>query len=178
MDNSVSLNIVNTHLFLTFYFILIYSHSSSDKESACNRGDPSLIPGLGRSPGEGIGYPLQYSWASLGAQMVNNLTTIWETWVWSLGWEDPPEEGIATHSSILAWRISMDREAGGLQSMESQRVGHDWATKQAHGRWTVLGWFRCMAQWPGHIPVSTLPGLHPHWGCLLPCRPSLREFTL
>ena len=81
MDNSVSLNIVNTHLFLTFYFTLIYSHSSSDKESACNRGDPSLIPGLGRSPGEGIGYPLQYSWASLGAQMVNNLPTMWETWV-------------------------------------------------------------------------------------------------
>ena len=52
-------------------------------------GDSSLIPGLGRSPGEGIGYPLQYSWASLVAQLVKNPPAIWETWVQSLGWEDP-----------------------------------------------------------------------------------------
>ena len=74
--------------------------SSVGKESACNAGDPSLIPSLGRSPGEGISYPLQYSWASPLA--------IQETWVPSLGWEDPLEEGMATHSSILAWRIPMD----------------------------------------------------------------------
>ena len=80
VDNSV-LNIVNTYLFLTFYFILMYSHISAGKKSACNTGDPGLIPGLGRSPGEGIGYPLQYSWASLVAQMVKNLPTVWETWV-------------------------------------------------------------------------------------------------
>ena len=53
--------------------------SSANKESACNAGDPSLIPGLGRSPGEGIGYPLQYSWASLVAQMVKNLPAMLET---------------------------------------------------------------------------------------------------
>ena len=52
---------------------------SVGKESACNAGDPSLIPGLGRSPGEGVGYPLQYSWASLVAQLVKNLPTMWET---------------------------------------------------------------------------------------------------
>ena len=63
--------------------------SSAGKESACNAGDPSLIPGLERSTGEGIGYPLQYSWASLVAQLVKNLPTMRETWVWSLGWEDP-----------------------------------------------------------------------------------------
>ena len=56
--------------------------------SACNAGDPSLIPGLGRSAGEGIGYPLQYSWASLVAQLIKNLPTMQETWVRSLGWED------------------------------------------------------------------------------------------
>ena len=79
------------------------------KESACNAGDPGLIPGSGSSPGEGIGYPLQYSWAFLVAQRVKNLPVIQETWVWSLSWEDPLEEGMATHSSILAWRIPMDR---------------------------------------------------------------------
>ena len=80
-------------------------HSSVDKESACNAGDPYLSPGLGRSPGEGVGYPLQYSWASLVAQLVKNLPAVRETWAQSLGWEDPLEKGIATHSSILAWRI-------------------------------------------------------------------------
>ena len=65
-----------------------------------------MIPGLGRSPGEGIGYPLQISWASLVAQMVENFPAMWKTWVWSLGWEDPLEEGMATHSSTLPWRIS------------------------------------------------------------------------
>ena len=83
----------------------------ASKESACNAGDPSSIPESGRSPGEGIGCPLQYSWASLVAQMVKNLPAMWETWVRSLGWEDPLEEGMATHSSILAWRIPMDRGA-------------------------------------------------------------------
>ena len=84
------------------------------KESACNAEDPSSIPVLptaGRCPGEGIGCPLQYSWASLVAQMVKNLPAMWETWVRSLGWEDPLEEGMATHSSVLAWSILMDRGA-------------------------------------------------------------------
>ena len=85
--------------------------SSVSKESTCNAGDPSSIPGLGRSPREGIRYPLQYSWASLVAQLVKNLTAMWETWVRSLGWEDLLEEGMATHYSIPAWRISMDRGA-------------------------------------------------------------------
>ena len=85
--------------------------SSAGKESACNAGDPSLIPGSGRSPGEGIGYLLQYSWAFLVAQTVRNLPAMWETWVQSLGWEDPLKEGMATHSSILAWGIPMDRGA-------------------------------------------------------------------
>ena len=85
--------------------------SSAGKEFACNIGDPSSIPGLGRFPGEGIGYPLQYSWASLVAQMVKNLPTMWETWLQSLGWEDPLEKGTATLSNILVWRIPTDRGA-------------------------------------------------------------------
>ena len=79
--------------------------SSVGKESACNTGDPGSIPGLGRSPGEGIGYPLQYSWASLVAQLVQNPPIMRETWVRSLGWEDPLKKGKVTHSNILAWRI-------------------------------------------------------------------------
>ena len=78
-----------------------HADSSVGKESACNAGDPGLIPGLGRSSGEGIGYPLQYSWVSLVAQLVKNPPAMQENWVRSLGWEDPLEKGKATHSSIL-----------------------------------------------------------------------------
>ena len=92
-------------------FTRIYTHSwgfpgsSVGKESTCNVGDPVLIPGSGRSPGKGLGYLLQDSWASLVAQMVKNLPAMQEAWVRSLDWEDPLEEGMATHSSILTWWI-------------------------------------------------------------------------
>ena len=79
--------------------------SSAGKDSACNAEDPSLIPGSGRFTGEGIGYPIQYSWAFLVAQLIKNLPAIWEMWVGSLGSKDPLEKGKATHSSVLAWRI-------------------------------------------------------------------------
>ena len=84
-----------------------FAHSQSlpctsvGKESACNAADPGSIPGSGRFVGEGIGYPLQYSWASLVAQLVKNPTAMRDTWVQSLGWEDPLEKGMATHSSVL-----------------------------------------------------------------------------
>ena len=81
---------------------LIFPDSSVGKESAYNAGVPGSIPGSGRSAGEGIGYPFQYSWASLVVQLVKNLPAMRETWVQSLGWEDPLEKGKATHSSILA----------------------------------------------------------------------------
>ena len=89
--------------------------SSAGKESACNAGNPGLIPGSGISAGEGMGYPVEYSWVSLVAQLVKNPPRVQETWVRSLGWEGPSEKGMATHSSILAWRIPMG----------SQRVGHN-----------------------------------------------------
>ena len=66
--------------------------SSSGKEFTCSAGDPGSIPGSGRSTEEGIGSPLQYSWASLVTQMVKDLPAVQETWVQSLGWEDPLEE--------------------------------------------------------------------------------------
>ena len=69
------------------------------------------FPGSGKSPEDGIGYPLQYAWASLLTQMVKNPSPERETWARSLGWEEPPEEGMATYSGILAWRIPMDRGA-------------------------------------------------------------------
>ena len=78
---------------------------SAGRESTHNVGDLGLIPGLGRSPGEGIGYPLQYSLAFLVAQLVKNPPVMRETWVQSLGWEDPLAKGKASYSSILAWRI-------------------------------------------------------------------------
>ena len=99
--------------------------SSAGKESTCNASDHSSIPGLGRSPGEGIGSPLQDSWAFLVAQTVKNPPAMWETWVRSQGWEDPLEEGIATHSSILAWRIPMDRGAWQAAVHGVAEVGHD-----------------------------------------------------
>ena len=142
---------------------LIIIGSSAGKESACNAGDPGSITGLGRSTGDGIGYPLQYSdlensrfmglqrvrqtltnfpfhflfllaslpgqsdllYSELVAYTVKHLPAIWETHVQSLGREDPLEKEMATHSSILAWKIPWTEEPGGLQSMGSQRVGHN-----------------------------------------------------
>ena len=88
-----------------------FRDSSVGEESACNAGDPDSFPGLGKSPGEGIGYPLQYSCASLVAQLVKNLLAMLETWVLSLGWKDLLEKG-------KAWRIPWT-----VQSMGPQKVG-------------------------------------------------------
>ena len=89
--------------------------SSADNESVCNAGDTGLIPRLfwcwGSIPGEGKGYSLQCSWASLVAQLVKKLSAMQEIWVQSLVWEDPLKEGMATHSITFAWRIRTDRGA-------------------------------------------------------------------
>ena len=114
--NRLNINIEMHHLRFYFLVKLGFPDTSVGKESTCNAGDLGLILKPGRSAGEGIGYPLQYSWASLVAQLVKNLPAMWETWIRSLGWEDPLKKGKATRSSILAWRI---------QSMGLQRVGHD-----------------------------------------------------
>ena len=79
-----------------------------------------MIPGLGRER-----LPTPVFLGFLVAQSVKNPPAMWETWVRSLAWEDPLEEGVATHSSILAWRIPWTEEPGGLQSIGSQRVGNN-----------------------------------------------------
>ena len=150
-----------SNLYKDLHFIQVnyFQHfpcGSAGKESAFTAGNLGSFPGLGRYPGEGRGYPLQYSglensWpikhmglqriqhecatfisfnlsAFLVAQTVKRLPAMWETWVRSLGQEDPLEKEMATHSSTLAWKIPWMGEPGRLQSMGSQRVGHDWAT--------------------------------------------------
>ena len=79
-----------------------------------------MIPKSRRSAGKGMGYPLQYSWASLVAQLVKNPPATLETWVQSLGWEDPLEKGKATPSSILAWRIPYSSWGGKESDMTEQ----------------------------------------------------------
>ena len=86
---------MDQHLCIQVLNILGFPGSSAGRESAWDAGDPRLIPGLGRSAGEGISCPLQHSWASLVAQLVKNLPAMQETWIWSLGWEDPLEKEMA-----------------------------------------------------------------------------------
>ena len=90
-----------------------FTDNSVDKESAYNAGDPSSIPGYGRSAGDGISYPLQYSGASLVAQTVKNLPAMQKTWVQFLGWEEPMEEVMATYSSILPGKFHGQRSLVG-----------------------------------------------------------------
>ena len=105
-----------------FLEALGFPDSSVGKESACY--DPSSIPGSGRSTGEGIDYPLQYSWTSLVAQLAKNLYEMLEIKVWSLGWKDPLEKGKATHSSSLAWRIPWTTVHGVTNSQIRLRDSH------------------------------------------------------
>ena len=96
------------HLLLGIIILWDFPGSSVGKESACNAGDPGLIPGSGRSPVEGTSYPPQYSWASLVAQLVKNLPAMQETWIWSLGWEDAPGEGEGYPLKYSGQENSMD----------------------------------------------------------------------
>ena len=98
-------------------FTLSFPGSSAGKESACNAGDPGSVPGLGRSPGEWIGCPFPYSLASLLAQSIQNLPTFQETWVRSLGWEHPLEEGWQPTPVYLPGEFPWTEEPSRLQSM-------------------------------------------------------------
>ena len=89
--------------------------SSAGQESACNAGDPGLIPGSGRYPGEEKGSPPQYSWASLVAQMEKNLLAMRKTWVRSLGWEDPLEKGTGYPLQYSDLENSMDCIVHGVE---------------------------------------------------------------
>ena len=88
------------------------------------QGSAESIQGGDKSKGNGLRYKRAW-WVSLEARTVENLPAVRETWVRSLGWEDPMQEGEATHCSILAWRIPWIEEPGRLQSMGSKRAGHD-----------------------------------------------------
>ena len=127
--------------------------SSAGKEYPCNAGDSGSIPGSGRSPGREIGYPLQYSWASLVAQSVKNLPAMREIWVRVVGWGDPLGKGMAPLSSILAWKIPVDRRA-----WWAAVHGVAWATKRSAAQ--------CV---PINITFSSRPTLLP----LCPQGPSL-----
>ena len=111
--------------FLSFFLLvglqelftsLGFPDSSVGKEFSCNAGDPGSIPRSGRSPGERIGYPLRYSWASFLAQLLKNPPAMQETWAQSLGWEEPLEKGKAIPSNILALRIPWAVQSMGSQS--------------------------------------------------------------
>ena len=100
--------------------------SSAGKRICFQCRNPGSTPGSGRSPGDGIGYPLQYSWASLVAQLVKNPPAIRETWVRSLGWEDPLEERAWLPTPVLLpVETPWTKEPGGLHFMRSQRVRHN-----------------------------------------------------
>ena len=119
-----------------------FPNSSVGKEPACNAGERYSIPGSGRSPGEGVGFPLQYYWASLVARLVKNVPAMWETWIQSLVWENRLKKGKATHSSILAWRIPWT-----VQSMGLQRVD-DWVTFTLRALFQI-GW----AGWSAELRI-------------------------
>ena len=115
-------------------------------------------------------------WASLVAQTVKNPPVMQETWVQSLGWEDPLGEGMATHSSILAWRIPWREEPGGLQSIGLQRVEHHWVTEYTDLCIKQPNSFEILTQitpwlWPHttlvFVILTTIPSLEalPHFLC-------------
>ena len=108
-----------THMHIhTYTQIHIYTHTQTGFP-ACSAGDPSSIPGSGRSPGEGTGYPLLYSWASLVAQTVKNPPAMWETWIQSLGWRGSSGEGKGLPTPVfLPGESPWTEELGGLQSMD------------------------------------------------------------
>ena len=111
----------------------------------------------------GISHSHKKNKKDLVPQLVKNLSTMQKTWVGSLGWEDTLEKEMATHSSILAWKIPWPEEPVGLQSMGSWRVGHDWATSLS--LFTFMHWKR---KWQP-TPVF-LPGESQGWGSLVGCR--------
>ena len=109
---------------------------------------------------KGIGYPLQYSSASVVAQLVKNLSGMWETWIRSLGWEDALEKGKAIHSSLLAWRIPWTVQSVGLQRKESDTTERLFPF--CASCWScILCFTSCVSFW-----VGTLSHLHQYFSCL------------
>ena len=127
--------------------IMGFPDSSVGNKSACNAGDPGLIPGLGRSAGEGIGYPLQYSWAFLVAQLVKDLPAVQETWAWSLGREILRRR---TNGNPLQYSCLVahgQRSLGGYSPWDCRvsRDWHSWVIKYM-SRWLKLCLFGVLIQ--------------------------------
>ena len=146
---------------------LSFPGSSAGKESACNAGDPSSVPGSGRSSGDRIGYPHQYSWASLVAQMVKNLPAMWETWVQSLSGNIPWRRAWQPTVVFLLGESPWTEEPGGLQSMGSQswtRLSTQYNSLRAASRcWELLSFTALPAQgWATWVPDILLVGLCLH----------------
>ena len=153
---------------LIYHSSLGFPDSSVGKEYACNTGHPSLIPRSGRSPGEGIGYPFQYSWASLVAQLVKNPPAMRETWVRSLGWEDPLEKGKATHYSILTWRyIDIVHGVAMSRTWLGDFHFHLWRRRFLLLEMLLMHYWR--RQW--HPTLVLLPGKSHAWRSLVGCSP-------
>ena len=132
--------------------MLGFPGSSAGKESTYNARDLSSIPGLGSSPGEGIGYPLQYSWASLVAQTIKNLPAMrrlgFNPWVGKIPWRRARQPTPVFLPGESLWT----EEPGGLQSMGSQRAGHDWETKLntycfCDIHYSILWWVMALNSW-------------------------------
>ena len=111
--------------------MLGFSGSSAGKEFACNARDPDSIPRSGRSPGEGIGCPLQCSWAYLVAQLVKNPPAMQETWVWPWIRKIPWRRAWQPTPVFLPGESPWTEEPSRLHSMGLQRVGHDWTSKHS-----------------------------------------------
>ena len=134
-----------------------FPSSSAGKESSCNAGDPSSSPGSGRSTGEGIGYPLQYSWASLVVQLVKNPPATWETRVWSLSWENSLEEASQPSPVFLPVDSPLTEEPGWLQPVGLQRTRHVWMTKYNS---LVINFFRLVGV---SVSIRQLTGYGPEY---------------
>ena len=133
--------IANTHKILTLYARCPFKYINSF--CSCNNLMRNFYPHFEDEETEAqkglTDLPELTCWvrSPLVAQTVKNLPAMQETWVWSLGWEGPLEKGMATHFSILAWKISWTEEPGKLESMGSQRVGHNWSTKTITTCWVI-----------------------------------------
>ena len=146
---------------------LRFPGSSAGKESACNAGDPGSTPGSGRSSGDGIGYPLQYSWTSLVVQMVKNPPTMWETWVQSLSGNIPWRRAWQPTLVFLLGESPWTEEPGGLQSMGSQSwtlLSTQYNSLRAPSHcWELLSFTALPSQgWATWVPDILLVGLCLH----------------
>ena len=131
-------------------FVWGFPHSSVGKESSCNAGDLTSIPGSRRSAGKGIGYPPQYSWASLVAQLVKHLPAMRKTWVQSLGWEDPVEKGKSTHSSTLAFGQLLAMNSIEI-SVKKKNLGILGIVCFSQVRRAVGPWWKGQRAWPTEL---------------------------